>query len=157
MTVVGIQGGNDAKRSELARVLLGALKARGQSVSVIAYAGASADIDIPGKDSYEHRRAGASEVLAVSRLRWALVHETPEEDSAAHPDVNALLARLAPVDFVLASGFTEKAAITLDLATGGKSLHAACGGGPDAVFHLDMAGQIADFIVNAPAEKQPST
>ncbi len=154
MTVVGIRGGGDAERAELTRVLLGELKARGQSVSVIAYAGASADIDIPGKDSYEHRRAGAREVLAVSRLRWALVHEAPEANFPARPDLNALLARLAPVDFVLAPGITEEAGISLDLADGGGSLHAARGAGPAAVFRLDMAGQIADFILNSSAEKQ---
>ena len=152
MTLVGIRGGGDGEQAELARLLLGELKARGLSVSVLAYAGASADIDIPGKDSYEHRRAGAREVLAVSRLRWALVHEAGVADNHPRPDLDALLARLKPVDYVLAPGITENAGITLDLAAGSDAVQAAHGNRPATVFRLDMAGQIADFIVTSPAE-----
>jgi len=155
MTLIGIRGGGDSERAELARLLLGELKARGQSVSVIAYAGAAADIDIPGKDSYEHRRAGAREVLAVSRLRWALVHEAAQADSYTCPELDELLARLVPVDFVLAPGISADAGITLDLAGGHESLQAAHGAGPATVFRLDRTAQIANFIVNAPVEKHP--
>ncbi len=155
MTLIGIRGGGDSERAELARLLLGELKARGQSVSVIAYARAAADIDIPGKDSYEHRRAGAREVLAVSRLRWALVHEAAQADSYSCPELDELLARLVPVDFVLAPGISEGAGINLDLADGHESLQAAHGTGPATAFRLDRTAQIADFIVNAPVEKSP--
>jgi molybdopterin-guanine dinucleotide biosynthesis protein B len=157
MTLVGIRGGGDGERAELTRLLLGELKTRGRSASVLAYAGASADIDIPGKDSYEHRRAGAHEVLAVSRLRWALVHETPEAETSARPEFDVLLARLAPVDYVLAPGHPDGTEISLDLQAGGGSLEASCGDGPATVFHLDMAEKIADFIVTSPANKHPIT
>ena len=156
MTLVGIRGSDGGRQAELARSLLGELKARGHSVSVLAYAGASADIDIPGKDSYEHRRSGAREVLAVSRLRWALVHEEAEADCYPSPDLNGLLARLKPVDFVLAPGITENAGITLDLKDGGEAVVAAHGNRPATLFRLDMAGQIADFIVSSPAQKHPA-
>ena len=153
MTLIGIRGGGNNERAELARMLLGELKLRGQSVSVLAYAGPSVDIDIPGKDSYEHRRAGASEVLAVSRLRWALVHEAAEADTYTCPQLDDLLARLAPVDFVLASGITEHVGITLNLAEDHKTLQATHGAGTSTVFRLDRTAQIANFIVNLPEEK----
>ena len=153
MTLIGIRGGGNNERVELARMLLGELKLRGQSVSALAYAGPSVDIDIPGKDSYEHRRAGASEVLAVSRLRWALVHEAAEADTYTCPQLDDLLARLAPVDFVLASGITEHVGITLNLAEDHETLQAAHGAGTATVFRLDRTAQIANFIVNPPDEK----
>ncbi len=153
MTLIGIHGSSNSERADLARMLLGELKSRGQSVSVLAYAGPSADIDIPGKDSYEHRRAGAREVLAVSRLRWALVHEAVEADTYTCPELEALLARLAPVDYVLAPGITEHFGITLNLADGHETLQAAHGAGPITVFRLDRTAQIANFIVNPPDEK----
>ena len=156
MTLVGIRGGVDGERAELTRALLGHLKARGHSVSVLAFAGASADIDIPGKDSYEHRRAGAREVLAVSRLRWALMHESPPQTAPAQQRLDMLLARLAPVDIVLAPGIARKTGISLDLESGGEVLRATHGAWPAEVFRLDMAGQIADFIVSPPAEKHPT-
>src|ERR1700693_1484164 len=59
------------------------------------------DIDKPGKDSYEHRRAGATEVLVTSANRWALLHELR---GAPEPDLGELLAKLAPVDVVLCEG-----------------------------------------------------
>ena len=153
MTLIGIHGSSNSERADLARMLLGELKSRGQSVSVLAYAGPSADIDIPGKDSYEHRHAGASEVLAVSRLRWALVHEAAEADTYTCPELEALLARLAPVDYVLAPGITEHFGITLNLADGHETLQATHGTGPITVFRLDRTAQIANFIVNSPDEK----
>ncbi|MDP7342190.1 MAG: molybdopterin-guanine dinucleotide biosynthesis protein MobB [Alphaproteobacteria bacterium] len=156
MTLVGIRGGEDGERAELTRALLGHLKARGHSVSVLAFAGVSADIDIPGKDSYEHRRAGAREVLAVSRLRWALMHESPPETAPAQQRLDMLLARLAPVEFVLAPGTTGETGISLDLERGGEVLRATHGARPAEVFRLDMAGQIADFIHSSPAEKHPA-
>ena len=152
MILVRIRGGGAAERDRLTRALVSELRERGQSVSVIAYAGASAAIDIPGKDSYEHRRAGAREVLAVSRLRWALVHEA---ESPVRPTLTALLARLRPVDIVLAPGCAEEADINLDLKGDGQALRAAHSAGVGAPFRLDMAGQIADFILSPPAEKQP--
>jgi hypothetical protein len=48
---------------------------RGLSVSTVKHAHHAFEIDRPGKDSFEHRRAGASEVLIASARRWALVRE----------------------------------------------------------------------------------
>ena len=150
MTLVGIRGGGNSEQAELTRSLVAALQARDISVSVIAYAGASAEIDIPGKDSYEHRRAGAREVLAVSRLRWALVHET---DTPARPELAELLARLDPVDIVLAPGFNDAADINLDLGGDGDTMRAAHAGQAETPFQLDRTEQIADFILSPPPEK----
>ena len=57
------------------------------------------DIDQPGKDSYRHREAGASEVLITSSHRWVLMLELRGEDE---PDSPEQLARLSPCDLVLA-------------------------------------------------------
>jgi len=151
MTLVGIRGGGNREQARLTRSLVAALKARGQSVSVIAYTGAATEIDIPGKDSYEHRRAGAREVLAVSRLRWALVHET---ESPGRPDMAELLARLDPVDIVLAPGFDDDVEISFDLDGSGDVIQAAHAGGAQSPFQLDRTEQIADFILSPPPEKQ---
>ncbi len=59
------------------------------------------DLDVPGKDSFRHREAGAVEVLVVGGQRWALLHETPD----APAELEHLVAKLAPVDLVLVEGF----------------------------------------------------
>ncbi len=70
------------------------------------------DIDQPGKDSHEHREAGASEVMIASEKRWALMHE---HRGAAEPDANALIAEMTPVDLVLIEGFKTHAHPKLEI------------------------------------------
>jgi molybdopterin-guanine dinucleotide biosynthesis protein MobB len=75
---------------------------RGFTVSTIKHAHHSFDVDHEGKDSYRHRHAGATEVLLASANRFALMHELREQDE---PKLDALLAKLAPVDLVLIEGY----------------------------------------------------
>lgn len=154
MTIVSIRGSSREERAELTCKLLGELKARDLRVSVVANAGATAEIDIPGKDSFEHRRAGAREVLAVSRLRWALVHEVAQPENDDRFSMDYLLSRLNPADIVLAPNCTEQANITLNLSTDG-SLQALPQGSSAITFRLDSPEQIAEFITNVAAEKSP--
>jgi molybdopterin-guanine dinucleotide biosynthesis protein B len=102
MRVVGLAGWSGAGKTTLLTKLIPELKRRGLTVSTVKHAHHAFDIDQPGKDSFEHRRAGASEVLVASRGRWALVHELREE---AEPPLSALLKRLSPVDLVIVEGF----------------------------------------------------
>ena len=60
------------------------------------------DIDKPGKDSHQHRIAGATEVLLTGAKRWALLHENRD---APEPSIEDLLARIQDVDLVLIEGF----------------------------------------------------
>jgi molybdopterin-guanine dinucleotide biosynthesis protein B len=60
------------------------------------------DLDKPGKDSWVHRKAGATEVLIASDTRFALMHELR---GAPEPPLRELLARLSPVDLVIIEGF----------------------------------------------------
>lgn len=74
----------------------------GVTVSTVKHAHHSFDVDQPGKDSYEHRMAGAAEVMVTSRHRWALMHELR---GAEEPDLDALVAHMTPVDLLLIEGF----------------------------------------------------
>jgi molybdopterin-guanine dinucleotide biosynthesis adapter protein len=102
MRVVGLAGWSGAGKTTLLVKLIPELKWRGLSVSTVKHAHHAFDIDEPGKDSFEHRRAGSSEVLVASSGRWALVHELRAEPE---PTLAALLRRLSPVDLVLVEGF----------------------------------------------------
>jgi molybdopterin-guanine dinucleotide biosynthesis protein B len=101
MRVVGIVGWSGSGKTTLVTALIPLFRARGQRVSTIKHAHHGFDMDRPGKDSFRHRQAGATEVLVASSGRWALLHET----QGAEPDLDALLARLEPVDIVLVEGF----------------------------------------------------
>lgn len=102
MRVIGLGGWSGAGKTTLLTRLIPALVARGLAVSTVKHAHHGFDVDRPGKDSWLHREAGATEVLVGSSNRWALMHELR---GASEPDLAALLARLSPVDLVLVEGF----------------------------------------------------
>ena len=102
MRVIGFAGWSGAGKTTLLRRLIPALTATGLRVSTLKHAHHAFDIDKPGKDSWEHRQAGATEVLIGSANRWALMHELRE---MAEPGLAELLTHLSPVDLVLVEGF----------------------------------------------------
>ena len=65
MKIFGLAGWSGSGKTTLAIKLIPALVARGVTVSTIKHAHHSFDIDHPGKDSYEHRQAGATEVMVT--------------------------------------------------------------------------------------------
>ncbi len=102
--VFGIAGFSGSGKTTLLVKVLPLLTARGLKVSTVKQANDKFDVDKPGKDSYEHRAAGAGEVMVVSAKRWALMHEYRDEPEYG---MAALLSRLAPVDLVLVEGFRD--------------------------------------------------
>ena len=70
------------------------------------------DVDQPGKDSFKHRQAGASEVLISSSARWALMHE---HRGAAEPVLADLLRHMSPVDLVIVEGFKRDSFAKLEV------------------------------------------
>ena len=104
--VFGFAGWSGAGKTTLIRQVIAHLVARGLRVSTVKHAHHDFDIDHPGKDSWEHRHAGAAEVLVVSDRRWALMHELR---GAREPALPELVAKLAPADLVLVEGFKRTA------------------------------------------------
>ena len=103
MKLLGISGWSGAGKTTLLARLIPDLVARGLRVSTVKHAHHEFDIDQPGKDSYVHRQAGASEVIISSARRFALIHElAPNEEEAS---LSFLVVRLSPCDIVLVEGF----------------------------------------------------
>lgn len=106
MIVYGIAGWSGSGKTTLLEKLIPALTARQLSVSTIKHAHHGFDLDRPGKDSYRHRDAGASQVLMLSGERWVLMHELR---GAPEPDLQTQLGLLSPCDVVLIEGFKAAA------------------------------------------------
>lgn len=157
MQAFGIAGYSGSGKTTLIERLLPWLMARGLKVAVLKQSHHDFEIDVPGKDSWRHRQAGACEVLVSSPYRWAVVHElrgAPEPSLADH------LARLSPCDLVLVEGFKRAELPKLEVwrsANGKPWLHpddpailaAASDVAPAGLRHLaldDIAG-IGDFIL----------
>ncbi len=100
--VIGLAGWSGAGKTTLIAKLIQVLNARGLSVSTLKHAHHAFDVDQPGKDSYVHREAGATEVLVASSNRWALMHELR---GAPEPRLDELLRHLSAVDLILVEGF----------------------------------------------------
>lgn len=161
MKVFGVVGYKNAGKTTLMERLVAELAGRGYSVSTVKHAHHGVDVDQPGRDSYRHREAGAREVLLASGRRWALMHELREEPE---PPLEALLARLSPVDIALVEGFKASRHDKIEahrgvtghplIAPGDPTVRAVASDTPlhglaCPVLGLDDIAAIADFIVQA--------
>ena len=102
MKTIGFAGWSGSGKTTLIEQLIPRLVARGLRVSLIKHAHHTFDIDQPGKDSYRHRRAGASEVMVTSSRRWVLMHELR---GTQEPSFEEQVAHLSPCDLVIVEGF----------------------------------------------------
>jgi molybdopterin-guanine dinucleotide biosynthesis adapter protein len=121
MKVIGLAGWSGAGKTTLLARLIPYFGAKGLRVSVIKHAHHSFDVDIPGKDSWVHRQAGAAEVLVSSGQRWALMHELR---GAVEPRLPELLGKMSRVDLVVVEGFKSEPhrKIEVHRAANGKAL-----------------------------------
>ncbi|WP_323794685.1 molybdopterin-guanine dinucleotide biosynthesis protein B [Nisaea sp.] len=160
MKIFGLVGWSGSGKTTLLVKLLPELVARGVRVSTMKHAHHAFDVDKPGKDSFEHRAAGASEVLVTSANRWALMHEnrgTPE------PTIEELVQHMSPVDLLIIEGFKDHAHDKMEIyrAATGKSLiqpndpliRAVASDGPVAaatvpVLDLNDIAGLADYILD---------
>lgn len=156
--VIGVAGFKNAGKTTLVERLVTELTRRGRRISTVKHAHHSFDIDHEGRDSFRHRKAGATEVAVVSRQRFAVIHELRGE---AEPTLGEILGKLAPCDLVIVEGYKrdghdkiEVRNLALDhpaLAGDDPTVVAIAATGPIAgapvpVFSRDDVTALADFI-----------
>lgn len=156
--VIGVAGFKNAGKTTLVEKLVAELTRRGHRISTVKHAHHSFDIDHEGRDSFRHRKAGASEVAVVSQHRWAIIHESRDE---AAPSLENILEKLAPCDLVIVEGYKRDAHdkievrnLALDhpqLAGDDRTVVAIAATGPIAgtpvpVFDRDDVTALAGFI-----------
>lgn len=123
MRIIGLAGWSGSGKTTLVTKVIPVLVRRGFKVATVKHAHHAFDTDQPGKDSWLHRAAGASEVAIVSSRRWAIVHELNDE---AEPPLADMLAKLSPVDLVIIEGFKRQSHPKLEVfraAVGKPLLH----------------------------------
>jgi molybdopterin-guanine dinucleotide biosynthesis protein B len=112
MRIIGLAGWSGSGKTTLITKLIPRLIARGVLVSTLKHAHHGFDLDQPGKDSFFHRTAGATEVIISSAKRWAILHELREQPEW---DLAALVGKMSPVDLVLVEGFKRDAFPKLEI------------------------------------------
>ena len=116
MKIFGIAGFKNAGKTTLIVELIGALRQRGLRIGTVKHAHHEFDIEYPGKDSYQHREAGAEEVIVASSRRWAHIRELGQVDE---PPLTELLKQLGNLDIVLVEGYKHGAHPKLELRRAG--------------------------------------
>lgn len=112
MKVFGIAGWSGSGKTTLVEKLIPEFTGRGLTVSVIKHAHHGFDLDKPGKDSWRHREAGATQVLMLSNDRWVLMHELR---GAPEPTLEEQLRVLEPTDLVLIEGYKAAAVPKIEI------------------------------------------
>jgi molybdopterin-guanine dinucleotide biosynthesis protein B len=112
MRIIGLAGWSGSGKTTLITKVLPRLIARGRRVSTLKHAHHGFDLDQPGKDSFMHRAAGATEVVISSAKRFAVLHELRDEPEW---DLSDLLSKLSPVDLVLVEGYKRDAFPKLEI------------------------------------------
>ena len=94
-------------KTTLLKQLIKIMKARGIRPGLIKHTHHDMEIDTPGKDSFELRKAGADQVMVFNQQRWALITETPQQ---SEPDLEFLISRMDPssLDIILLEGFKHE-------------------------------------------------
>lgn len=163
MKILAVSGWSGAGKTTLIAALIPLFKAAGFSVSTVKHAHHGVVLDKPGKDSFIHAEAGAREVILTTEEGFALF-------SRQAAPLEALLARLKPVDLVLVEGFKAEPLPRLAvyrpelgkpapwpdphlLAVAADKPLPGC---PVPVLPLDKPGDTADFLIRVLKLNKPS-
>ena len=73
--MLGFSAYSGTGKTTLLRQVIPILKAKGLRIAVIKHAHHDFDLDMPGKDSYELRKAGADETIICTMTRMARISE----------------------------------------------------------------------------------
>ena len=167
MKVMGIVGWSGSGKTSLVVEVLPILKRHGLKVSTMKHAHHRFDVDKPGKDSFRHREAGASEILVVTSSRWVLMHESREEPE---PSIESLIERMTPVDLLLVEGFKTHHHPKLEIHRESEGKPLLYQDDPEIVavasdipltgmkipcLDLNDPSEVADFILSHTGLKQP--
>jgi molybdopterin-guanine dinucleotide biosynthesis protein MobB len=115
LPLIGLCAYSGTGKTTLLTRLIPALKQKGFRIGVVKHAHHDFDIDLPGKDSYEFRRAGAGQVAVASHKRIAWIKELQEENK--EPSLLDALSALdiKGLDLVMAEGFKSESFAKIEL------------------------------------------
>lgn len=103
--IVSVVGKGDSGKTTFLEKLIRELADRGVRVATVKHHIHDYDIDVPGKDSYRHARAGAAATMVSSPEKFALIHDVAEEMPL---DTIARIACDAGCDLLITEGYKRE-------------------------------------------------
>ncbi|RJT43741.1 molybdopterin-guanine dinucleotide biosynthesis protein MobB [Rahnella woolbedingensis] len=105
--LLGIVAYSGTGKTTLLKQLIPYLRQRGIRTGLIKHTHHDVDVDTPGKDSFELRKAGADQTMVASNNRWALMTETPGQGELS---LEYLATRFDSnnLDMILVEGFKHE-------------------------------------------------
>ena len=160
--ILGLAAYSGTGKTSLLVKLLPILADRGLRVGVIKNAHHTFEIDQPGKDSYQIRKAGAQQMLIGSEQRWALMVEQEEDNPLDRLQTYVQQLDQNKLDVILVEGFKPEAINKIELYRPSLGHPLICEGDdsiiaiatdvdiphkPDmTILNLNNANEIAGFI-----------
>jgi molybdopterin-guanine dinucleotide biosynthesis protein MobB len=154
--VVSVVGKSDSGKTTLMERLIRLPTERGYRVGTVKNHVHDFDIDIPGKDSWRHAKAGAAVTLVSSPSKLGMVRQMDHEAS-----LDELLALAHDVDILLTEGYRRAGDVRIEVSRRARSTELVCEVaelfalvtdnpdlrvGPVPVFGLDDAAGLADLV-----------
>jgi len=113
--IVGFAAFSGTGKTTLLTAIIPLLRQRGYRIAMVKHAHHQFDVDKPGKDSYQLRKAGANQMLIASSKRWALMVENT--DDTDEPSLQQMINQLDTnkIDIILVEGFKAEAFPKIEL------------------------------------------
>jgi molybdopterin-guanine dinucleotide biosynthesis adapter protein len=116
--IVSIVGKGDSGKTTFLEKLIRELSSRGVRVATVKHHVHDYDIDVPGKDSWRHARAGAMTTMVSSPDKFSLIQKMDKE----HPlEELARIATDSGANILLTEGYKIEAANRIEVSRRGRS------------------------------------
>ena len=158
--IFSVVGNSGSGKTVYLEKLIPELKSRGLRLAILKNDAHGFDIDIPGKDSWRLRQAGADITMIASPQKLAVIEQWAEKEN-----LEQIASRIQNVDLIITEGFRTGSAPKIEIR------RAACGHepifGPEQLFAivsdtnvhegscpcfpLDNPRPLADYIIRQTA------
>lgn len=152
--IVAFVGKSDSGKTTVVEKVVAELVVRGYRVATVKHHVHDFDIDVPGKDSFRHARAGSAVSMVSAPDKFAVIRAVERELS-----LEEIAAEAGDVDILIAEGFKRTATVRIEVSRRERSEglvslpgeiialvtdHAAVPGVP--TFDLDDTRSLVDFL-----------
>ena len=147
--LIGFAAFSGTGKTTLLRKIIPLLSDKGIAIGMVKHSHHNIDIDHPGKDSYELRKAGTQQMVLASPMRTSLIIEHPEQHDSDLANALRLL-QTDTLDLVLVEGFKHESFNKIELHRKGMNKPFLYPDDPDIIAIVtepDIVIENADHLV----------